>query len=293
LGIQISKIGEFKGHQQSIYSITNMGHGDFLSVGGGGMLVKWNKLEKDGHLISRIPEPIYSIAYHQERGVAAIGTRGGTIYEIEIANTRLLRQWTAHQEAIFDLHYENDYLFSAGHDGHLKKWGGEIAEPLLDILLSNKSLRCLHENKGSLWIGGSEGKIWRLNDGDDTVCEIQKVSDNSVFAIDRIADQLVTTGRDAHLHVWKRMEKLNEISAHWYTVHALSLSPDGRYLASGSMDKSIKIWDAKTFELLKVIDRERYGAHTSSVNKIVWLSDTEFLSCSDDRCIYLWEVSEI
>jgi len=270
-----------------------MGNGTFLSAGGGGMLVKWNKKEKDGHLISRLPEPIYSLAYHKEKGVVALGTRGGTIYEIEVANTRLLRQWTAHQEAIFDLHYENKYLFSVGHDGHLKKWGGEIAEPLLDLHLSKKSLRCLHESKGSLWIGGSEGSIWRLNDGDDDVCENQKVSDNSVFAIACIDEQVITTGRDAHLHVWKSLEKSNEISAHWYTIHALSLSPDGRYLASGSMDKSIKLWDTKSFDLLKVIDRERYGAHTSSVNKIVWLSDTEFLSCSDDRCIYLWEVSEI
>ena len=271
--------------------MANMGNGNFLSAGGGGMLVKWNIHEQDGRLISRLPEPIFALAYHKEKDGVALGTRGGSIYEINVGDTRLLRQWKAHEEAIFDLHYENDYLFSAGHDGHLKKWGGEIAEPLLNLHLSDKSIRCLHEDHGSLWIGGSDGHIWRLKDGDEHITEFLKVSDNSVFAIARIDDQLVTTGRDAHLHVWKEMEKSNEIAAHWYTVHALSLSPDARYLASGSMDKSIKLWDAKSFDLLKVIDRERYGAHTSSVNKIVWISETEFLSCSDDRCIYLWKIS--
>jgi len=273
--------------------MADMGNGNFLSVGGGGMLVKWNVKEKDGRLISRFPEPIYSLAYHAERGVAALGTRAGNIYEIDIENNRLLREWSAHQESIFDLHYENEYLFSAGHNGHLKKWGGEMATPMLDLKLSKKSLRCIHATKGALWIGGSEGSIWQLMDGEEDASESLKVSDNSVFAIACLGDQQITAGRDAHIRVWKNNAKIKEISAHWYTIHALSLSSDQRFLASGSMDKSIKLWDTQSMELLKVIDRERYGAHTSSVNKIVWLNDTQFLSCSDDRSIYLWEITHL
>jgi hypothetical protein len=56
------------------------------------------------------------------------------------------------------------------------------------------------------------------------------------------------------------------------------------------MDKSIKVWDAHDLTLLKVIDQTKMKAHKHSVNKVCWLSDKTFLTCGDDRMIFLWEI---
>jgi WD40 repeat protein len=40
-------------------------------------------------------------------------------------------------------------------------------------------------------------------------------------------------------------------------VRSVSFSPDGRVLVSGSQDETIKLWDVKTGECLKILRPER------------------------------------
>jgi len=58
------------------------------------------------------------------------------------------------------------------------------------------------------------------------------------------------------------------------------------------MDKSVKLWDAETFRLLKVVDRARYAGHGTSVNTVCWLDDQTLISGSDDRTISVWAVQK-
>ncbi|MFT7151210.1 MAG: WD40 repeat protein, partial [Nonlabens sp.] len=58
-----------------------------------------------------------------------------------------------------------------------------------------------------------------------------------------------------------------------------------------SMDKSIKVWDAETFQLLKVIDKARHAGHGTSINKVLWTNfNNLLLSASDDRSISTWDI---
>ena len=76
-----------------------------------------------------------------------------------------------------------------------------------------------------------------------------------------------------------------------YTINHLAFSPDGRYLASCSLDKSIKLWDATTLTLLRVLDRARAAGHGTSVNRLVWPgAENRLVSCSDDRSLAVWAV---
>lgn len=82
-----------------------------------------------------------------------------------------------------------------------------------------------------------------------------------------------------------------EIPAHWYAINDLKLSPDGKYFASASRDKTIKIWDANSYELLKVLDNEKFEGHTHSVNSLLWVNEHLLLSTGDDRQIIAWEIN--
>jgi WD40 repeat protein len=117
-------------------------------------------------------------------------------------------------------------------------------------------------------------------------------------------DSFVSGGRDAQLW-WHKDGAEETVKAHLYTIHALMLEPsEGRWLASGGMDKSIKIWDAQNTTLLKVVDRSKFAnfGHTHSVNALAWLGEVDGLdvsrvgrrllaSAGDDKIIRIWAVS--
>lgn len=69
-------------------------------------------------------------------------------------------------------------------------------------------------------------------------------------------------------------------------IHSLSLSQDGRILASGSADHTIKIWDLAAGKLLRTLE-----GHTASVWSVALSQDGKTLvSGSQDRTIKIWDV---
>jgi len=82
------------------------------------------------------------------------------------------------------------------------------------------------------------------------------------------------------------------VVGHIYTINDSSFSPDGKHFVTCSMDKTVKVWDAATLKLLKVIDKARHAGHGTSVNKVFWSSfNNQVISCGDDHTISIWNIS--
>jgi WD40 repeat protein len=68
--------------------------------------------------------------------------------------------------------------------------------------------------------------------------------------------------------------------------NSVAFSPDGRWLASGSADYTVKLWDAFSGELVRSLE-----GHQSSVLSVAFSPDGRWLaSGSNDNTVKLWEV---
>jgi WD40 repeat protein len=73
---------------------------------------------------------------------------------------------------------------------------------------------------------------------------------------------------------------------HSDSVNAITYSPDGKWIASGSVDMSIQIWDAETGK-----HQMSCFGHTGQVIGLDWSPDGKYLvSCSIDKTIRAWAV---
>ena len=72
---------------------------------------------------------------------------------------------------------------------------------------------------------------------------------------------------------------------HQGNVGAIAFSPDGTVLASGSHDKTVKLWDIATGDVLRTL-----AGHTDWVRSVAFSPDGTLLaSASDDDTVKLWD----
>ncbi len=75
------------------------------------------------------------------------------------------------------------------------------------------------------------------------------------------------------------------IKAHEDSINALAFSPDGKIIASGSVDKNIKLWDTETGTELRTLT-----GHVNKITSLAFRLDGKVLaSGSDDKTIKVWE----
>ncbi len=295
----VRKIAALAGHRDAVFALTAGPGTTVFSSGADGLVVAWDAAQPthDGELLARVENSVYALRYLPEYDWLLLGHNYQGIQAIALNDKTLVRTVALPPLAVFDLAHSpaRQRLYAALGDGTL----AVLALPDLRVeqllRVSTKSLRCLalHEESRELVVGASDALTYVLDLDTLAVRQALGESTNSVFAVAYTADgRLLTAGRDAQIRAWNRADDsgapyalAQTVAAHLHTINYLAISPDGRYLASCSLDKSIKIWDVHSLELLRVIDRARAAGHGTSVNKLVWAGGNTLVSCSDDRTL--------
>jgi len=141
-------------------------------------------------------------------------------------------------------------------------------------------------------------QIWDLNNAtqaDGTAPPPMRVLDKnklgaSVWAARFAPGGLLLTvgGNDAQIWDPERGRPLMQFSPHG-AVASAALSADGKLVATGSWDHSVKVWQANTGQAqLKIV-----GAHQAQINSVVFApgSNHQLLTASDDATAAVWDIN--
>ncbi len=161
---------------------------------------------------------------------------------------------------------DGQYLASAGHDGSIRIWrfGKEIKEHVV-LLGHEKTVYSVSFSKdGKTLLSGGEDKtlrLWNLElqkqiqqaTAPGIVRDAKFTPDGKyiVSAIEKWEGEFPVMVWDANLK-----QSIHTLLGHKYSPTALAISLDGKHVASGGYDGSIRLWDILAGKLVKTLRTE-------------------------------------
>lgn len=312
--LEISKTANLTGHQNPVYAIAMAADGHrFYTAGNDKGVVQWN-LDKPG--FERVLCPLQHTAYglHLLPGQMGlvISMRNGEVFRVDTGNGQIRQRFVLHQKPVFAIGSRarvagGSELVIGSEDGSISVWNLEpesdsgphtASGPVYHFKVSEFPIRCLAISPDGRWLcfGTKDGKILVLNAADYSLHQVLDAHEQVVTALCFSPDghYLLSSGRDARFCVFRIPEFVLETDfvPHMYAVYSMQYNPVYPVFATASRDKSVKIWSAEDFRLLRAISLDKGSdAHRLSVNALTWDHSGKLLmTTGDDKVVMVWEM---
>jgi WD40 repeat protein len=294
--IELELVKVLEGHEHPVYALSNSQKEHIIFSGGGeAAVVEWSlKTMSPIKVMYKSPGSIYYLHSPIEFPYLISGDRAGVLTIFDFISQKIIHQKQISKSAIFNIKNIQHNLFIATEEGSLISFDLNNLSKTAELKLSNLSLRTISINNNHLYVAGKDLLIHQVKLDDFSIEKQWQAHEMPVFSsvYDRINQQLITGARDAQIKFWFT-ENNNNLAAHYFAVNDLQISNDDRYLISASMDKTIKVWDLESRNLVAIADAQKNMGHTKSVNRLAISKFEDYIvSASDDKNLMVWKIKQ-
>ena len=199
-----------------------------------------------------------------------------------------------HSEVVYSATFSPDgkYIISASADKTVRVWDVENDYKCIKILgghtLAVVSLS--YSRDGNFFATGSSDRTIRLWDINNLTQKDHKEVAGDLkegYKLECNNFVLSISKNDIEIYDLDSEQRIETLKGHTDYIKSASYSPDGKYIASASDDKTIRIWDVNNhYECIKTLE-----GHTDEVLHLSFSPDGEYIvTTSSDKTIRIWDV---
>lgn len=288
----IQLLQTLSGHRSGIYNL-KVWQEKIYSASGDGFIIEWDLDTGIGKVMADVKKAIYT--FYIDANYIWIGTQQGNIHVIDRNTQQEIKNLLLTQSSIYCIHHwiEKDIVYFTDANGGIGFIDTQNYQLVHYEKIASTKLRKIAHDTHYLYTTDAYNAVVKREY--PTLQIVQKYASHTqainVVEIDTDRNTILSGGKDAYLKIQtvNDGEIIADFPAHNYAIYAIAVSPNQQYIASCSMDKTCKIWDYVTMDIIQRIDKSNQG-HTHSVNTLLWYNDTTLITAGDDRNIKVWRV---
>ena len=287
---------ELEGHTNIVWSVAFSHNGCFIVSGSGDGTVRiWNTATwKTTYVLMGHRSGVRSVATSRNDWFVVSGSDDKTVHIWDTAKGELLRKLEGHPEEVISIAVSPDCQhIASGSDNKVWIWtmDGELEHKLgcptnqpnkvYDLAFSHDGHRILCNCNRTEWTTMGHRLPPRETNSDPDHLEYIRS-----MAYSPKDNEIVYGKSHGGVLLWKmETNKSHTLGTHTAAVTSISFSPGGSWIASGSSDQTVRIWDAR---LSGAIDKEMH----SEFSKVTLSHDGQWIVTVSLGHIQVWRVTE-
>jgi len=289
----------------ALQALTLVGDGSLVATGGADNFIRiWKTPAAAAQALAGLPAPATVLAVSPDKKLLAIAGAEGPIQLVDLATGQVAKTLAGHAGAVTSLAFQANgaKLASAGADKTVRIWdvaAGQVVVKLESGVAAPETV-ALHPGGNQAASGYADGTlaIWKLD-----AAAPRPLPGPGEGGTDEAAATVAAVSRDgkllasAGLAGGKPAILVRDLAAgtivktllgHDAVITALAFSADGTRLASGSEDKTARVWNLADGAALG-----KFAGHTQTVTGVAFDSTGgQVVSGSADNSLKLWNVAD-
>ncbi|KAI8647022.1 WD40-repeat-containing domain protein [Parasitella parasitica] len=289
-------------HDAEIHCIAASSMGTMFATGGADKKIKLfdAKTGNNTHSLSGALQTITSIAFNSTDELLLGSCTDNATRIWSLATHRLKQTLTGHIGKVYAAKFTVDSkrIISGSHDRTLKVWDVQTGNNIRTIFtFSSCNDLCLMDPDGQTVISGhldNNIRLWDARTGVG-IKELTGIHSGQITSVSMSPDgtTLLTNSRDNTLKAIdvRMYDIVRSFQAETYrnglNWSRSTFSPDGKYVAAGSADGSLHIWNTKTGKPERAILE-----HSSVICGVAWNPTGGFLYTAEkNKAVCIWDTS--